>query len=69
MARPTPPKTPHYRPPPSGPEGRGYESPLGGQTQPFVTNRQLMNENRNRAQSPAEPGRHPNRPAPRERTK
>jgi hypothetical protein len=63
----TPPKTPHYRPPPNGPEGRGYVSPLGGQTQPFVTNRQLMNENRNRAQSPAEPGSHPNRKAQRAR--
>lgn len=26
-----PPKTPHHRPPPSGPMGRGHVSPLGGQ--------------------------------------
>jgi hypothetical protein len=54
--------TPHHRPPPSGPEGRGYVSPLGGQVTPFRTNLQLKNEQRNRAQSPIEPGRHPNRP-------
>jgi hypothetical protein len=60
----TPPKTSHYRPPPSGPEGRGYVSPLGGQVQPFRTNRQLDNERRNRAQSPSEPGSHPNRRTP-----
>jgi hypothetical protein len=62
MARPTPPKTPHYRPPPSGPEGRGYVSPLGGATQPFRTNMQLDNERRNRAQASIGPGSHPNRP-------
>jgi hypothetical protein len=28
----TPPRTPHFRPPPTGPEGRGHVSPLGGST-------------------------------------
>jgi hypothetical protein len=27
-----PPKTPHHRPPPAGPQGRGHVSPLGGHT-------------------------------------
>jgi hypothetical protein len=42
---------PARRPPPSGPEGRGYVSPLGGQTAPFATNLQRTEERRNRAQS------------------
>jgi hypothetical protein len=60
----TTPKTPHHRPPPNDPTtGRGYVSPLGGQVTGFRTNMQLSEEKRNRAQSPIEAGRHPNRPA------
>jgi hypothetical protein len=49
------PKTPHYRPPPSGPEGRGYVSPLGGQCVPLRYNLQSKQEARNRAQSAIPP--------------
>jgi hypothetical protein len=42
---------PTHRPPPSGPEGRSYVSPLGGATAPFATNLQLRQERLNRAQS------------------
>jgi hypothetical protein len=44
--------TPSYRPPPTGPEGRGYVSPLGGAVAPFSTDNQIRQERRNRAQSP-----------------
>jgi len=47
---------PVHRPPPSGPEGRGYVSPLGGATAPFATNLQLRQERLNRAQSARPPG-------------
>ena len=46
---------PTHRPPPSGPEGRGYVSPLGGATAPFATNLQLRQERLNRAQSARPP--------------
>jgi hypothetical protein len=53
----TPPKnTPHYRPPPSGERGRGFVSPLGGQTRAFDgADRSKEQERRNRAQSPIPP--------------
>jgi hypothetical protein len=62
-------KTPHHRPPPSGPEGRGYVSPLGGQCAPLANNLQLKQERLNRAQSPRppemRPARNGNGPRPR----
>ena len=54
---------PTHRPPPSGPEGRSYVSPLGGATAPFATNLQLRQERLNRAQSARPPEMRP--PGPR----
>jgi hypothetical protein len=48
--------TPPHRPPPSGPEGRGYVSPLGGQTAPFSTDNQKRQEQKNRAQTATKTG-------------
>jgi hypothetical protein len=46
---------PVHRPPPSGAEGRGYVSPLGGATAPFATDLQKRQERLNRAQSAIPP--------------
>jgi hypothetical protein len=52
---------PTHRPPPSGPEGRGYVSPLGGATAPFATDLQKRQERLNRAQSAIPPEMRPPR--------
>jgi hypothetical protein len=54
------PRNQHYRPPPSGSKGRDFVSPLGGQSTPFVSNLQKVQEERNRAQT-----RRPREPSPR----